>query len=366
MQQLINEITNFYHDSAWVIHIFAIVFITLIANYIWRRYYKFVMVRLAKTKNLWDDALWVALHKPLGLLLWVIGISFAAEITKEAADLDYLQVISEVRKFAFIGIVAWFFLRFVSNVEKNFLALETDQPEQKVDETTLHALAKLMRASIIITAALIVMQNLGYSISGLLAFGGIGGLAVGFAAKDLLSNFFGGMMIYLDRPFKVGDWIKSPDRDIEGTVEYIGWRLTRIRTFDKRPIYVPNSIFTSIVVENPSRMLNRRIYETIGVRYDDASKLDKIVADVEQMLKAHKDIDQDVTLMVNLNKFAASSLDFFVYCFTKTTNWAEFHQIKQDVLFKIVEIIEGHQAEIAFPTSTIHLQQAGEPQSKAE
>ena len=104
------------------------------------------------------------------------------------------------------------------------------------------------------------MQALGYSISGVLAFGGIGGIAVGFAAKDLLANFFGGLMIYLDRPFSVGDWIRSPDKNIEGTVEEIGWRLTRIRTFDKRPLYVPNSTFTQISVENPSRMLNRRIY----------------------------------------------------------------------------------------------------------
>ena len=106
----------------------------------------------------------------------------------------------------------------------------------------------------------------------MLTFGGVGGLIVGLAAKDLLSNFFGGMMIYFDRPFKVGDWIRSPDRQIEGTVERIGWRMTIIRTFDKRPLYVPNSVFSSIVVENPSRMLNRRINETFGLRYQDADK----------------------------------------------------------------------------------------------
>ena len=106
------------------------------------------------------------------------------------------------------------------------------------------------------------------------------GIAVGFAAKDLLANFFGGLMVYLDRPFAIGDWIRSPDREIEGTVEEIGWRVTCIRTFDKRPIYVPNSVFTQVTVENPSRMLNRRIYETIGVRYDDAAKVRDIITDV--------------------------------------------------------------------------------------
>jgi len=216
-------------------------------------------------------------------------------------------------------------------------------------------MGKLLRASIIISAVLIAMQMFGFSISGVLAFGGIGGLAVGFAAKDLLSNFFGGLMIYLDRPFSVGDWIRSPDREIEGTVEDIGWRLTRIRTFDKRPLYIPNGIFATISVENPSRMLNRRIYETIGLRYDDINSMGAIVNDVKAMLQDHPEIDTTQTLMVNFNSFAASSVDFFIYTKTKTTNWAKYHGIKQDVLLKVAAIIASHNAEIAFPTSTLHI-----------
>ncbi|MCZ6640581.1 MAG: mechanosensitive ion channel family protein, partial [Gammaproteobacteria bacterium] len=178
--------------------------------------------------------------------------------------------------------------------------------------------------------------------------------------------FFGALMIFLDKPFKVGDWIRSPDREIEGTVEEIGWRLTLIRTFDQRPLYVPNSVFTSLAVENPSRMRNRRINETIGVRYDDIDTLPEIIADVETMLKTHPAIDTSRTLMVNFVEFGASSLDFFIYTFTKTTVWAEFHQIKQDVLFKIAAIIAGHGAEIAFPTQTLLVpEEAGQEPSAA-
>ena len=212
----------------------------------------------------------------------------------------------------------------------------------------------------IITALLIAMQLLGYSVSGLLAFGGIGGIAVGFAAKDLLANFFGGLMIYLDRPFSVGDWIRSPDKEIEGTVEDVGWRLTRIRTFDKRPLYIPNSVFASISVENPSRMTNRRIYETVGIRYCDMDSMNNIVQQVTQMLKDHDAIDNNQTMIVNFNKFSDSSLDFFIYTFTKTTDWIEFHSVKQDVLLQIAEIIEKNGSEIAFPTSSIHLESAPE------
>jgi len=161
--------------------------------------------------------------------------------------------------------------------------------------------------------------------------------------------------VYLDRPFAIGDWIRSPDRNIEGTVEDIGWRVTRIRTFDKRPLYVPNSVFAQIALENPSRMSNRRIFETIGVRYDDFAHVADIVADIKSMLRAHPDIAQEQTMIVNFNAYNSSSLDIMVYTFTRTTQWVAFHEIKQNVLLKIGGIIEAHGAQIAFPTRTLHV-----------
>jgi len=162
-------------------------------------------------------------------------------------------------------------------------------------------------------------------------------------------------MLYLDRPIAVGEWVRSPDRKIEGTVEDIGWRLTRIRTFDKRPLYIPNSLFTTIIVENPSRMSNRRINEIIGLRYDDIGQMDAITRDVEEMLKTHPEIDTSQTLMVYFDAFSPSTVDFFIYTFTKTTVWQDFHEIKHDILLKIHDIIAGHGAEMAFPTSTVHV-----------
>jgi len=196
---------------------------------------------------------------------------------------------------------------------------------------------------------------MGYSVSGVLAFGGIGGIAIGFAAKDMLANLFGSLIIFLDRPFKIGEWIRSPDREIEGTVEQIGWRMTVIRTFSKNPIYVPNSVFATIAIENPSRMTNRRIHETIGIRYTDFNAIENITSEVKKMLLSHHEIDKSLTLMVNFNQFGPSSLDFFIYVFTKTTAWEKYHEVKQDVLLKIGKIIENNNAEIAFPTSTVHI-----------
>jgi MscS family membrane protein len=129
-----------------------------------------------------------------------------------------------------------------------------------------------------------------------------------------------------------------------------------VRAFNKNPIYVPNALFTNIVVENPTRMTNRRIKETIGVRYADLDKLPAIIADVKAMLQAHPEIDTDTTLIVNFNQFAASSLDFFIYTFTKTVQWVHYHEVKQDVLLKVSAIIQAHGAEIAFPTRTLHIE----------
>ena len=127
----------------------------------------------------------------------------------------------------------------------------------------------------------------------------------------MLANFFGGLMIYLDRPFRKGDWIRSPDRDLEGTVENIGWRQTSIRNFRKNIIYIPNSIFMSVIVENPSRMTHRRIHEVIGLRYKDLSKMVPIVDEVKNMLMKHKGIDQEQTTLVSFDNYSDSSIDFF-------------------------------------------------------
>ncbi|MFZ5714655.1 MAG: mechanosensitive ion channel family protein [Bradyrhizobium sp.] len=309
-----------------------------------------------RTASVWDDALIRSARLPLTLLLWVAGIAYAMQVIDRYNTEPMFGAAEPVRDTLVILALAWFLLRLIGNVSHNILA-RTEAAGENLDRTTVDALSKLGRFSVVLLAALVILQNLGFSISGVLAFGGIGGIAVGFAAKDMLANFFGGLTIYLDRPFVVGEWIRSPDKDIEGTVEYIGWRHTRVRAFNKNPIYVPNALFTNIVVENPSRMSHRRIKETIGIRYADLDRLPAIVADVKRMLQTHPEIDTDTTLIVNFNQFGASSLDFFIYAFTRTTEWTRYHEVKQDVLLKVAAIIRGHGAEIAFPTRTLHIEQ---------
>lgn len=337
-----------------IVQVFVVVLLVVVANFIIRRVLERLEAKASPEQAPWRHALVAAARKPASLLAWVLGLALAVRIVHDATEAPIFELVEPVRTVGVVFCISWFLYRFLVNAENAVVAYQLAR-ERPIDRTTVDAVGKLLRVSVIITASLVAAQSLGFSVSGVVAFGGIGGIAVGFAARDLLANFFGGLMVYLDRPFAIGDWVRSPDREIEGTVEHIGWRVTRIRTFDKRPLYVPNAVFTQITVENPSRMTNRRISETIGVRYDDFSVVAPIVADIREMLRTHDEIDTNQTLIVNFNKYNDSSLDIMVYTFTRTTQWVPYHEIKQDVLLKIGQIIESHGAEIALPTRTLHL-----------
>lgn len=349
------DLFSFSHEAVWVLQIFIAVSLTLLVHLVAGLLMKRFTKKLSKTDSPWDDALFDALRKPFSLLILIIGIGYIIEVLRQKTQTELLISLEPVRDVAVLMTIAWFVLRFINKVEQNIVSSSAGKAV-RVDAITADAISKLLRMAVIITSILVAMQMLGVKLQAVLAFGGIGGIAIGFAAKDLLSNFFGALMIYFDRPFKPGDWVRSPDRDIEGTVEYIGWRQTRIRTFSKRPIYVPNSVFSSIVVENPSRMSHRRIYEYVGIRYADMPQLYAIVNSAREMLTNHNEIDERQTLMVHFDKFSDSSIDFFIYCFTKTTDWQRFHAVKEDILFNISDIIAEHGAEIAFPTRSLYME----------
>lgn len=351
--ELVKQLLIWMTSKGWMVQVFLIVFASLILHYVEARSYRKLFPKLQKTRVIWDDALTYALHKPLALFIWIMGISFAADIVGVHAKNAFIfHLVPPTRDLAILFIFVWFLFRFITYTENGIIERRKKRHES-VDRTTIHAISQILRATVIITGVLIGLQIFGIPISGVLAFGGVGGIAVGFAAKDMLANFFGGLMIFLDRPFAVGDWIRSPDKDIEGTVEHIGWRLTKIRTFDKRPMYVPNGIFSTIAVENPSRMTNRRIKAIINLRYDDATKVAGILQAIEKMLRSHPEIDTEQTLIVNLVECASWSLNFMIYTFTKTTEWVKFQAVQQDVFLKVLQIVEEHKAECAFPTSTV-------------
>ncbi|MCE3111624.1 mechanosensitive ion channel family protein [Yersinia enterocolitica] len=241
-----------------------------------------------------------------------------------------------------------------------FDVLEKRQVAKGSDITSAKIIARMLKITLVVVVVLLYGEHLGMSFSGLVTFGGIGGLAVGMAGKDILSNFFSGVMLYFDRPFNIGDWIRLPDRHIEGVVVEIGWRLTKIMTFENRPLYVPNSAFTDTSVENPGRITNRRIKTTLALRYEDADKIGTIVDEMHKFLANNNDIDHQQTLLVYFNGFGESSLNIMVYCFTKTRVWAEWLAVQQACYLKFIDIVHQHGADFAFPSRTLYVEDSTE------
>lgn len=305
----------------------------------------------AKTETKADDAATEALINPLGLVLPVIGIYIAIR-TLLGIHPEWLDNADRVFRIMTILVVGWTAFKMLDALIillKEFSA----KTESKLDDQIVPLLSKALKTFLGILIFILIAQNLGYSVSGLLAGLGIGGLALAMASKDTLANLFGSLMILIDRPFHSGDWITFNGGD--GVVEEIGLRSTRVRTFAKTIISIPNQALANATVENHSVMPKRRIKFTLGVTYESSTEqMATLVANIEGYLKSNTDIDQEF-MLVKFTKFNDSSLDVFIYCFTVTTDWTKHLSVRQDVNLKIMALVDELGMGIAFPTQTVHL-----------
>ena len=305
-----------------------------------------------------------AIQGPVALLTFLVALlNNISLIVPGTVSTSWFESIDTIQSLLVIATLMWVMLRYIRSIEASIEKKTQEDGSivlplvgKKIEGSRMQLMFKLLRVSVVIIVILMLLQAFGVSITGLLAFGGVGGIIVGFAAHDVISNAFIGLRIFISRPFDVGEWIKCADIGVEGTVEEIGWQMTMVRTFDKRPLYVPNSVLANTVIENPQRMTNRRFYEYFGLRYTDMETLTEVLRDVRDMLDNHPEIDQNMIKMVNLDRFGAYSVDFFVYCMTKTTDWKRFHEIKEELLLTIAAIVHKNGADFAFPTQTMHLE----------
>lgn len=348
---------------------FAIAFLIVMVAFVLKKvlnhiFFKVLFPLAAKTRSRYDDQFFQAIRKPAEWLVVIIGTFSAIQLLRLPVEpIDLRNGAVSLFKVLVTIDVAWVLFNLIGLVE-TFLEGWVSKTESTLDDQLLPFVRKCLRIFVIFLAVIMTIQNLGYSISGLLASLGIGGLAVALAAKDTLSNIFGSIMILLDRPFHVGDWVKAGD--LEGIVEEVGFRSTKIRTFGKTQITVPNNVIANLAVDNISRRPNRRINITVGVTYETKpEQMRQAVAGIREMLCNHPAIDQDF-ILVNFTEFGASSLDILVYCFTRTVVWAEYLAAREDVNLKIMEILDGLGLEIAFPSRSIYLRGAAEEQPEAE
>ncbi len=351
--QLADQTIMGIHMMRFVAAFFIIILVLLLKRIIAHMFTKTVFKAAQKTSNTMDDFLLKNLNKPAEFLVVVLGFFLAAEILNLPTKPTNLNLLAEnIIKVMLTFNLTWFGYNAVAVMEQ-WMKHWAEKTDSVLDDQLIPFVRKSMRIFIVVIAILFLVQNLGYSISGLLASLGLGGLAIAMAAKDSLANIFGSIMILLDRPFTIGDWIKAGD--MEGTVDEIGFRSTRIRTFAKTQITVPNSVLMNMSIDNYSLMPKRRIKLSVGITYDTTpAQMRQAVAAIKQMLRTHPAIDQEFFL-VNFTNFGASSLDIMVYCFTTSTIWGEYLDAREDVCLKIMETIEELGLEIAFPSQTLYM-----------
>jgi len=310
---------------------------------------KTLSVFVQKTKNKFDDHLLEILVEPIRFSFIVLGYFLATRFLEFQNDINDHIIAS-----GYVVIIFWLLYDAIIKLEEPIKEFSKRFGKELHQEIGIF-IVKSGKLFTVILGLIAVLQVWGINVSAFLASLGLGGLAFALAAKDTAANLFGGLTILADKSLKIGDWIKVGS--VEGVVEDIGLRTTKVRTFEKSLITLPNQMLANQPVENFSRRGIRRIKCRIGLTYNTpAGIVEKIAADVREMLSKHDKIAQDATTLVRFDEFHDSSLSIFVYTFTNTANWDEYLEIREDVNLKIIQIVEENGSSFAFPTQSIYIE----------
>jgi MscS family membrane protein len=319
--------------------------------------------RARPEQQVWWHAGVAALNAPLRALIWILGAAVIVRHAVPRGDVDWLDDAWHPAVGILVTlVVGWALFRYVDHAARNLRARAAAR-DQIIDSTALDAVGKLLRAVIVVAAALSIMQNLNVSLAGLLAFGGAAGIAVGFAAQTLVANLFGGLTIFASRIFKIGEAIIIPGTDLMGDVQHIGWRSTLVMGWDCKPFYVPNSMFNTSAVINHSRMTFRRASETIYLRYEDIAHVPAIVRAGNALLEASDDVDYFVFRFASYGQHA---LQLYLYAYIRATAYADYMRIKERLLLQIGDIVRREGCTLVMPLAHLRLEDAPDALRSAE
>ena len=352
VQNFLNETFLSITIKNFLTSLLVLFILLLMKNIITKIFLNFLKKLAKKTKTKVDDEIIEIIEPPLKSFLTFLCFYIAFLILNIG---KYYNVVALKIMISIVIVeTSWAFYRadnIFSQAMENFFRKKNSE----IGLSFVPFFNKFIKTSVVVLGFILIVQEWGYNIGAIITGLGIGGLAVALAAKDTLANMFGGITIIMDRPFKIGDWVKIGST--EGIVEDIGFRSTRIRTFEKSLISVPNSVIANTAIENFSRRGERRISYKIGVTYSTPKdKLKGAVEKIREMLKKHPGISKSSTLLVYFTEFADSSLNIFIYCFTVTSVWSEYLKIREDVNLKIMEIMESLGIEFAFPSMSIYIE----------
>jgi len=306
-----------------------------------------------KTATHYDDRIISALKKPLGFAFPLLGIHLFFLLTFQES-----VWIKNLLNMLVIFLIFWALIAMAEAL-KGILYHTTEKLNPDLSREMANFILKIIKIFIGGIGLAAMLQVWGINVTALLASLGLGGLAFALAAKDTASNLFGSFAILADKSIRIGEWIKVDG--VEGVVEDIGMRTTKIRTFEKSLVTVPNQVVANSPIENYSRRGVRRIKMTIGLTYGTTqAQMERIVQELREMLRQHEDIAQNETIMVNFKAFGDSTLDIFIYCFTRTANWQSYMDIRQRVQLEIMRIVEHNGSSFAFPSQSVYIEQIPE------
>ncbi|AEF96480.1 mechanosensitive ion channel family protein [Methanotorris igneus] len=323
------------------------IFLGRVLHYVIKNYIK-AMVSRTKTKL--DDIFLYAIDEPLVILAVISGIWIGFSFLELPENISIL--INEGVVVAVTLCVILFLIKFVDDFILEYVVPLTEKTESKLDDQLIPPLRKFLKILIVVFGFVVILDNLGYDVTTLLAGLGIGGLAVALASKDTLENLIAGILIIVDKPFTIGDWIKVSD--YEGIVEEIGIRSTRIRTFGDSLITIPNASLSTNVIENFSAMRKRRVLTTIGITYDTpADKIKKAEEILKDILKNHPAVVEPIR--IHFVEYGDWSLNLRVEYFIKNLGFDYYLNALNEINLKIKEEFEKEGIEMAFPTQTVYL-----------
>ena len=304
-----------------------------------------------RTKTTLDDDLAKAIEKPLALAPIALGLFAAARVL--ALPEAGLEISNQIVRSIIAIVIFWSLMRLVGPVSAVLARLGGD-----LTETIVNWFRQALKIFFAFTGAAAILQIWGIPILPILASFSLLSVAIALGAQDLFKNLIAGATILMERRFSPGDWVMV-DGVVEGTVERINFRSTKIRRFDKAPVHVPNAVFADGVVTNFSRMTHRRIYWIIGIEYrTSVDQLRKIRDDIERYVSENEDFSpaSEVSTFVHIDSFADSSINMMLYCFTKTTDWGEWLKIKETLACKLIDIVNEAGAGFAFPSQSIYIE----------
>jgi len=288
------------------------------------------------------------LANPAGALVVLLGVSLATTFVSLGGAAKVWS--DRILNFALTCFVVWALFRTVDAISHSMKGLATST-ESRLDDQLLPVLRKLAKVIISALAVVFYLQVLGYPVTGIIAGLGIGGIAIALAAQDSLSGIFASITIFLDRPFMVGDFVTVAG--VEGTVEEIGLRSTRIRTPDKTLVTIPNKEIVNTDIDNQSLRPMRRIDMSIGLTYDTtAAQMEGVLDSMRKYLGENPDVDDEMVL-VNFTEFGDWSLRIQLKFFLKTTVYDEYLRMRERINLNLMRIVDEHGLSMAFPTSTV-------------